>query len=352
MDNSPLAYEIKPDIQGYEIEFYKYVADLVGKKKDPMLQNWEDKFFETVIGINRDSPIYKALYLGISILIDDFVENLSRGDISGYLQANHDLAYKISAGDIPKRLLTWGFHLFESSYGLLLKGDGLSLNQQFITLDKLHHLTIGELDQAYSDLQETITFYLTKMAELKDPETNNHLMRTREYAAVISEELGCDSVFVHTLYLAAPLHDIGKVGISDGILFKPSGLSEGEFNHIKEHTDLGEKTLKEIISARNITSGPMIMGAEIAGCHHEKYSGGGYRKLSGEEIPLSARIFTLADIYDALRTERPYKRALSHEETFKIITQGDGRTSPLDFEQKVLEAFKKVEHKFIEISQI
>jgi putative two-component system response regulator len=188
----------------------------------------------------------------------------------------------------------------------------------------------SELENAY---QETI-LTMVRAAEYKDEDTGRHVQRISYYAAMLGKLLGLDEKMVLTLKVASPMHDIGKIGIPDNILFKTTPFTPEEWTTMQTHSALGAKILE------NGTSPYTKMGAEIALNHHEKWDGSGYPNgLSGKAIPLSARIMSLCDVYDALRSKRPYKPAFSHEKTLKIILEGDGRTQPEHFDPAVLAAF-------------
>ena len=134
-----------------------------------------------------------------------------------------------------------------------------------------------------------------------------------------------DDTYIDNIHMASPLHDIGKVGIPDAILLKPGKLTPAEFEIMKTHTILGFDTLSQV-QKRYTHNSFLKMGMEIAKYHHEKWDGTGYPEgLSGEKIPLSARIMALADVYDALRSKRVYKEAFSHEESCAIIEEGSGK---------------------------
>ncbi len=191
---------------------------------------------------------------------------------------------------------------------------------------------------------------LAKLAEYRDEDTGMHLERMREYSRALAKELSLSpeykgyitKAYVDDLYQSAILHDIGKVGIPDSVLLKPGKLTPEEFDTIKLHCVIGGDAILNVESQIKIQSF-LSLGREIAYCHHEKWNGSGYPKgLKNEKIPLSARIIALADVYDALTSERPYKKALSHEEAKSIIFEGDGQ----HFDPKVVQAFIARENEF------
>jgi putative two-component system response regulator len=155
---------------------------------------------------------------------------------------------------------------------------------------------------------------------------------------------------ISMLEQAAPLHDIGKVAVPDHVLFKPGPLTKEEFEIIKDHTTFGADIIRktEMIVGDN----PLLKIAEEIACsHHEKWDGSGYPNGSkGEEIPLSARLMSIADVYDALISERPYKKAFSHEKAVDIILRGDGRTRPEEFDPMLLRCFERIHPQFDEIA--
>lgn len=189
---------------------------------------------------------------------------------------------------------------------------------------------VEEKVKEISESQMATIFALAKLAESRDEDTGDHLKRVQIFCKLLAEKLGehpkyirkINPEFIHNLELASPLHDIGKVGIRDVILLKPGKLLPEEFEEMKQHTTIGANTLEEVY--QNYPNNHFIRtGIEIAQYHHEKWDGSGYREgLRGDEIPLSAQIMALADIYDALRSKRVYKEAYTHEKTCKIIMEG------------------------------
>jgi len=201
--------------------------------------------------------------------------------------------------------------------------------------------------------QRSTIFAMAKLAESRDPETGEHLLRIREYVKIICQELCLlpkyaaiiDDDYIENICAASPLHDIGKVGVPDSILLKPGKLTKEEFDEMKIHTVIGAETLREV---NRLHSGNdfVRIGIEIAESHHEKWDGTGYpHGLAGEEIPLVGRILALSDVYDALTSRRCYKEAFSHARSLEIIVLGRGK----HFDPDVVDAFVSAEKEFLNI---
>jgi putative two-component system response regulator len=204
-----------------------------------------------------------------------------------------------------------------------------------------------------SAMEDFVVFALAKLAESRDDDTGEHLIRVRSYSQALAEQLQRRSVyaaqittqFLDGLYRTSPLHDIGKVAISDTILLKPGKLSRQEFEIMKTHTVLGAKTLEQVVSISEC-GGFLAMAIAVAKSHHERFDGTGYPEgLQGESIPLPARIVALADVFDALTSTRPYKPAYSPVHARRIICEESGT----HFDPVIVTAFEAAFEEFLAI---
>lgn len=206
------------------------------------------------------------------------------------------------------------------------------------------------------DIQNITINAMTTLAETRDTDTGNHIIRTTKYTEALCKELAKKEQFkehmtpenIKKISQSAALHDIGKIGIPDSILLKPCKLSDEEFETMKTHSQIGYEALFNAEqNIQNPESSFLHYAKDIARSHHEKYNGKGYPQgLSGEEIPLVARIMALADVYDALVSKRVYKNAISHEKALSIIKSESGE----HFDPNIVEAFLNIEKEFIEIT--
>lgn len=214
---------------------------------------------------------------------------------------------------------------------------------------------VQERTKEIENLKTAVIEALGSMAEHRDPETGSHIRRTQSYVRALAKRLYekksfpevITDDFINVLFQSAPLHDIGKVGIRDEILLKPSRLNEEEFAEMKRHTLIGEQAIKRLIE--NAGGCDFLSFAlEIAGNHHEKYDGTGYpRGLKNNDIPLSARIMAIADVYDALVNKRAYKEAWTHERAVEMIKEGRGT----HFDPVLVDAFLEIADEFSAIHQ-
>ncbi len=200
-------------------------------------------------------------------------------------------------------------------------------------------------------LQDVTILALASLAETRDNETGNHIRRTQHYVKILAEHLQGHPRFAHylterqiyILFKSAPLHDIGKVGIPDSILLKPGRFDAEEFAVMKRHTTLGRDAILHAEEQLGMQVDFLSCAKEIAWCHQEKWDGSGYpRGLRGEEIPISARLMALADVYDALISRRVYKAGMPHDEALRTIAEGRGN----HFDPDIVDAFLLVSDQF------
>ncbi len=239
--------------------------------------------------------------------------------------------------------------------------DNIEVRQIACSLTEKWHL-LNNLDQVVkqrtkeiAETRDIAVFAVASLAESRDPETGEHLERIRNYCRVLAEELKqnhqyteeIDDEFIENLYRSSPLHDIGKVGIPDKILLKPGSLTEREFAIMKQHSVIGAETLDRTLKLAN-AGGFLAMAADIARYHHERFDGSGYPEgLVADQIPLSARIAALADVYDAMTSIRVYKEAFRPEVALLMIEEEKGK----HFDPLVVEAFLARHNDFLEIRQ-
>lgn len=201
----------------------------------------------------------------------------------------------------------------------------------------------AELNKALAKIKEVsleTILRLTNASEYKDEDTGSHIQRMSNYSVAVAKQMGINENSLEWLLYAAPMHDIGKIGIPDRILLKPGRLDPEEWEIMKTHTTIGAKILE------GSSAGFIKLGEVIARTHHEKWDGSGYPLgLKGKKIPLVSRIVAIADVFDALTTKRPYKEPFSIERSFEIIRQGRGS----HFDPRVVDAFFAVEDEILSI---
>jgi HD-GYP domain-containing protein (c-di-GMP phosphodiesterase class II) len=228
--------------------------------------------------------------------------------------------------------------------GFVAAGVATQLRRRLLT-------ALGEAElrrRATVRARDTLIFALAKLAETRDTDTGTHLQRIAEYSALLATELSehhaIDAGWIESLRVAAPLHDIGKVGLPDDVLKKPGPLTTAERAVMQAHPQIGADALLAIEDRGRADL--LELGVQIAAGHHERWDGKGYpARLRGEEIPLAARIVAVADVYDALTSARVYKPAFGHGEARRMILEGSGT----QFDPTVVAAFEAQSDAFDEI---
>lgn len=220
--------------------------------------------------------------------------------------------------------------------------------------NELLEIKVRERTHELAMTQEVTIESMAALAEYRDPETGGHIQRTKNYVRVLARRLQNQPRFkdiltdevIELLYLSAPLHDIGKVGIRDHILLKPGKLTDEEMEEMKRHTVYGRDALK--VAADKLGDNSFLRFAmEIAYSHQEKWDGSGYPEgLKGEEIPVSGRLMALADVYDALISKRVYKPPFTHQRAVEIIVQGKSA----HFDPGMTDAFMEIQEEFRQIA--
>ncbi|MDY0746512.1 two-component system response regulator [Paucibacter sp. R3-3] len=215
---------------------------------------------------------------------------------------------------------------------------------------------VGRRTREVSAIQDVTILAMASLAETRDNETGNHIRRTQHYVRALALKLQKDPRFarelgdntISMLFKSAPLHDLGKVGIADSILLKPGRLTPEEFEVMKTHTTLGRDSIQHAEDSLGLQVEFLQLAKQIAYSHQEKWDGSGYPQgLKGLDIPLSARLMAVADVYDALISVRVYKPAMSHEEAVDLIVKGSGS----HFDPDLVDAFIAIQDEFQAIAR-
>ncbi len=235
----------------------------------------------------------------------------------------------------------------------------LALKHARSSLEKQNDILEGQVRQRTKQLetlQDAIIIAMASLAETRDNETGHHIRRTQYYVRELAQHLALNPCYapqldpktIDLIYKTAPLHDIGKVGVPDRILLKPGRLTPEEFDEMKRHTIYGRNTILAAEKTMGMQIDFLVTARDIAYFHHEKWDGSGYPEgISGEDIPVCARLMAIADVYDALISRRPYKEPIPHEEAIDIIVKGSGT----HFDPDVIKALLEVKDEFAYIAE-
>lgn len=317
-----------------------------------------------------------ALEIVESVPIDIILLDIIMPGMDGY-ETCRRLKANPSTADIPVIFLTTEDRVSDEAKGLMLGAADFIIKpihpivvkariRTQITLIEARKVLLDQNKQLermveertfqLRTLQDAAMVAMGSLAETRDPETGNHIRRTQYYVKALATHLRshcnfCDFLtfdVIELLHKSAPLHDIGKVGVPDRVLLKPGKLTCEEFEEIKKHSVLGYKAILEAEKMLDHSQAPFLrLAKEITLSHHERWDGTGYpMKLSKNEIPISARLMAVADVYDALSSKRVYKPAFSHERSRKIIVEESGQM----FDPDIVDAFIMIEEQFQEIA--
>ena len=273
--------------------------------------------------------------------------------LSGRTEADDEQkGLSLGAVDYISKPVTPGIVLARVASQLALKASADSPRGKNDDLEQ----EVARRTQEIATAQEVMILAMTTLAETRDADTGNHIRRTQHYVKALAEALRNHPRFaavlsgqaIDLLFKSAPLHDIGKGGIPDRILLKPGKLSPEEFDIMKTHTTLGFEAIVQAELSLGATVPFLRTAKEIALSHQEKWDGSGYPQgLSGEAIPVAARLMAVADVYDALISHRVYKPALPHDRAVQIIFQGRGA----HFDPDMVDAFIEIQDEFHAIAQ-
>lgn len=288
-----------------------------------------------------------SLFFGISIIIMSIILELAKRGIiiPVNAMANASLKFAFNSENKQSESLAYLESLKINTFD--------EIENLYIALSKMGRDSVSYIEEVkqqaeqISKMQEEIIMSFAEMVEARDQNTGDHIKKTALYVRRIAEEMQKEHIhenvltdnYIATLSRSAPLHDIGKIKISDLVLNKPGRLTDEEFAIMRSHAEEGSKILQKISDSASVKSDYLNEAIEMAHYHHEKWDGSGYPTgIKGEQIPLSARIMAVADVFDALIAERAYKKSFTYEKAMQIITEGSGT----HFDPEVVSAFVKI----------
>ncbi len=312
-----------------------------------------------VVLLDVDPPIHHGLEILRSLAADSATRHLPVIVVAKALDPSvKQQALKLGATDFLNKPVDPFELLPRVRNALLLKSQMEGFAGESARLEAMVRRRTEDLTRS----RQQLILGLAKAAEHRDDDTGNHVLRVGRYAGMIAKQMGWPDARVQMLELAAQLHDVGKIGIPDSILFKPGKLDPQEWELMRKHCSFGVDIVEPVsmqdmnrlrsharlgAEMLHVRSSPMMMmAARIAQTHHEKWDGSGYPiGLAGEDIPIEGRITAVADVFDALSSERPYKKAFPRQKCFEIIQEGRGN----HFDPQVVDAFFQCASKIVEV---
>ncbi len=366
----------------FDPTFSRYIPTLLsGGRIDPIVSNDKYGWLLTVYEPITDSKGNVVAYAGVDISMEQ-LRRESKSYIIRVMSAFVGIfALTLALGlylaeyqvILPLNTMAYTASMFSEKKGhslaetaelfhklLIYTGDETeNLYNAFsdMTDDNLQYLTdIRKKNETISHMQDSLILVLADMVESRDQNTGDHVKKTAEYVKLIMDEMKKEGIytdqltdkFMNDVYRSAPLHDIGKISISDTILNKNGKLTDEEFTIMQGHTTAGAEILDKVMEKTPDADSYLNEARIMALCHHEKWNGKGYPNgLSGDEIPLSARIMAVADVFDALSSDRAYKKAFPFEKAIGIIEESSGT----HFDPLVAQAFLNIQDKVREISE-
>ena len=332
-------------MNNYEALTKKQILNVFENNQNMILDTWINLFVEHEKKLSETDMLLNMF----DCILVNYTNYLKGGDKKLYLNSIKGIVKKMDVYDISYNDLMISLTYFQESYiSILLKNlENENVGKCITLCNRIYNKTITDIQNEYLNINDSTLTAMLKLSELRDDVTEHHVERTSEYAVLLSKELNLGDNFVKDMRKASLLHDIGKVAVRDDILLKPGKLTDDEYEEIKKHTIIGAKTISKVISVSEYTNEYLYMAIDIALGHHEKYDGSGYPNgIKGIKIPLCSRIFALADAYDVITSERPYKKPFSHEEAVRRIKLDCDK----HFDPIVVNAFVKIQDKFRMIS--
>lgn len=328
-------------MDNYEVLTERRILNVFENNKDLILDAWTNSFVESKRNLNE----FEALLNIFKHVLTNCIYYLKNGKRKISLSFIKKTVEIMDVNNISYNNFMTCLPYFQESYiSILFKNLKNEEVEKCITLfNRIYNEIISSIQNEYLNINDSTLTAMLKLSELRDDITEHHVERTKEYAVLLSKELNLDDNFIKHMSKASLLHDIGKVAVRDEILLKPGKLTGDEYEEIKKHTIVGAKTISKVISVNEYTHEYLYMAIDIALGHHEKYDGSGYPNgIKGRQIPLCARIFALADAYDVITSERPYKKAFSHKEAVRRILLDSGK----HFDPNIINVFVKIQDKF------